>query len=212
MIFKDKFVLSNAKKYAYKCHKNVNQRYDNKPYSIHLDMVYNYAIKYLTIIIASGKYSHEYIINVLAACYCHDIIEDARETYNDVLKRTNKDIAELVYALTNEKGKNRAQRACDKYYDDMKQVPLADFIKICDRLANTKYSTTKGSRMSSAYAKEYKHFKEKLYKDEYKPMFDELEELLFSEHTQSNSKFFIRFMNASIKILDFLSKLRHEKK
>ena len=33
----------------------------------------------------------------------HDVIEDCRETYNDVNKATNEEIPELAYALTNEK-------------------------------------------------------------------------------------------------------------
>jgi hypothetical protein len=33
----------------------------------------------------------------------HDVIEDCRETCNDVKKATNEEIAELAYALTNKK-------------------------------------------------------------------------------------------------------------
>ena len=87
-------------------------------------------------------------------------------------------VADLAFALTNEKGKNRSQRASDKYYNDMKKVKNADFLKVCDRLANVKYSVSKGSGMSEAYRRENKHFKDILYRVELKPMFDELEEML----------------------------------
>ena len=70
--------------------------------------------------------------NVLCACWVHDIIEDARETYNDVKKNTNETVAELAFALTNEKGKNRNERANDKYYQEMQETPNAVFIKYCD--------------------------------------------------------------------------------
>jgi ATP phosphoribosyltransferase regulatory subunit HisZ len=57
------------------------------------------------------------------AALFHDSIEDARLTYNDVLSIAKeymtegyaKASTEIVYALTNEKGRNRKERANEKY-------------------------------------------------------------------------------------------------
>ena len=62
------------------------------------------------------------ILPVLFGAYFHDSIEDARLTYNDVMKIAKKLMSdeqaflatEIVYALTNEKGRNRHERANEK--------------------------------------------------------------------------------------------------
>lgn len=66
--------------------------------------------------------------------------------------------AEIVYALTNEKGRNRSERANDKYYSDIRETPFAPFVKMCDRFANMSYSSMKNSRMIDVYKKELEHF------------------------------------------------------
>jgi hypothetical protein len=43
------------------------------------------------------------------ACWGHDTIEDTRTSYNDAANHLGKDAADIVYAVTNEKGKNRAE-------------------------------------------------------------------------------------------------------
>jgi len=101
--------------------------------------------------------------DVLAGAWVHDIIEDARENYNDVLRSTNETVAEYAYALTNDKGKNRSERAGKKYYEGLKSYKHASFIKICDRIANTKFSKSSGGGMFKKYKKEFEEFKKHLY-------------------------------------------------
>ena len=101
--------------------------------------------------------------NVLAACWVHDIIEDARETYNDVKKETNETIAELAYALTNEKGRSRAERANEKYYQGIRETKNASFVKFCDRIANVTHSKNTRSRMFEKYKEENEEFIKKIY-------------------------------------------------
>ena len=100
------------------------------------------------------------------ACF-HDTIEDARLTYNDVLKIASQYISdkdkaimatEIVYALTNEKGRNRAERANEKYYEGIRTTPFASFVKFCDRYANMKYSFANKTSMAKKYAQELPHF------------------------------------------------------
>jgi (p)ppGpp synthase/HD superfamily hydrolase len=151
-------MLQKTKKYAIEKHRNVNQKYDEFDYEYHLNMVYEVALQFIHIIEEEEERE-----NVLCGCWVHDIIEDARESYNDVKKETNATIAELAYALTNEKGRTRQERANEKYYKGIRETKNASFIKFCDRIANVKYSKSKGSRMFQKYRDENDNFVSKIY-------------------------------------------------
>lgn len=157
--------IETARRYAFYCHKSVNHLYDDKPYEVHLDMVGENAKKFIHLIPSKDRE------NVIGAAYTHDVIEDTRKTYNDVLKVTNKVIANLVYALTNEKGKNRKERANSKYYRGIRKTKYATFIKLCDRIANVEYSKLKKNLMFEAYKKEHKNFVKSLKKKWWEKLF-----------------------------------------
>ena len=115
---------------------------------------------------------------VVPSAFLHDTIEDARMTYNDVVKflkefkgggfvlpegvrqHLEDQVPEIVYALTNEKGRNRGERANDLYYQGIRQTKFASFIKICDRLANIQYTMmfVFANRMLDVYRREYPEF------------------------------------------------------
>lgn len=174
---KKKTNLEKIKDYAFKCHANVNHKYDKKPYSVHLDMVYFFANQFINLI---DKNYQEY---VLCACYTHDVIEDCRETYNDVKKTCGYEIAEITYALSNEKGKTRKEIANKKYYKGIRKNDNFIFVKLCDRLANINYSMETKSNMLTKYRDEHKDFKRKLYKNKFKTMFELMElKLNYSEN------------------------------
>ena len=67
---------------------------------------------------------------------------------------------EIAYALTNEKGRNRAERANERYYSGIRSTPYAPFVKLCDRYANISYSCNgkNDTRMRMIYQKEWNHF------------------------------------------------------
>jgi (p)ppGpp synthase/HD superfamily hydrolase len=162
-------MIDKAKKYGCEMHAKVNHLYDGKPYETHLSIVERYCKKY------AGLVEEPQRENFISSAWVHDIIEDCRETYNDVKKELNEEIAELVYAVTNEKGKTRKERASEKYYSEMKLVPNAVLLKLCDRLANVYYSAQSGSRMLKAYKKEHEEFKILLFDEKYKEVFEEIE-------------------------------------
>lgn len=164
--------VRKAAEYAILCHEQTNHTYDGWPYSLHLESVYEYALKYRHLI------PKEDINDVLAACWCHDTIEDTRQTYNDVKKVTNTAVADIVYAVTNNKGKTRTERADATYYNEIKLQPYATFVKLCDRLANIEYSKRKESRMFEVYKNEHHHFVLMTYDIKYDEMFAEMESLL----------------------------------
>jgi len=161
-------IIDKAMMYAIKCHSETNHLYNGEPYHIHLRMVYNEAVKYSYLVSEADR------DNFLAAAWVHDVIEDCRQTYNDVLKATNKDVAELAYALTNEKGKSRKERANDKYYDGINACRYASLLKVCDRIANLKYSIQTKSRMADMYIKENEDFLNKIYVSGFVDAFNDL--------------------------------------
>lgn len=161
------------KEYAILCHQLVNHKYDGYPYSHHLQMVVNTAMKYQYLL---PDYIRE---TVFDACWAHDILEDTQETYHNLKEATNTAVADIVYACTTEKGRNRAERANDKYYQGIRETPYATFVKLCDRIANVTYSKQQGSGMFEKYKKENGHFKQQLWDKEYAEMFDELTRLFY---------------------------------
>ena len=128
--------LVEIQMYAFIAHANVNHKYGDSdlPYSFHLAAVVATAKRYRHLIPA------EDFNDVVAGCYCHDIIEDARESYNDVKKKINKLVAEIAFACSNDKGRNRKERAGEPYYKGIREQKYASFVKLCDRIANGLYS------------------------------------------------------------------------
>lgn len=168
-------VADRARSYALQCHQATNHFYDDKPYSFHLQMVVKAAEQFFT-----EAHSEEARDMIRAGCWVHDVIEDCRQTYNDVKDAVNEDVAELAYALTNEKGRNRAERANEKYYAGIRATPYATYVKLCDRIANVTYSKQFGNKgMWKKYRKENAHFIEQLQPGpELKPLLDHLDTLL----------------------------------
>lgn len=163
-------IVDTAKKYAIQCHEKTNHLYDNKPYELHLNMVFYYADKYSYLLKRD-----EYVI-AIASAFAHDVIEDTRETYNDVKKVLGETIADVVYALTNEKGKTRDERANENYYKGIRNCDIATYVKICDRLANVTYSSqNKQSGMFKKYKKEHPEFCEKIFKHRFLKMIVDLD-------------------------------------
>lgn len=151
-------LVRRAKEYAIGCHEATNHTYDgDKPYSVHLELVAQVALKYKALLPEAARDI------VVCAAYCHDVIEDCRQTYNDVRKAVdNAEIADIVYACTNEKGKNRNGRANEKFYTELNENKLAVFVKLCDRIANVSYSKGYNSPKFTMYYKENEDFIAKL--------------------------------------------------
>ena len=165
--------IEYSKKEASELHDiKCNQKYgDDVPYSFHLNMVAELVIRYGNLVC---EYPY-HIIPIVFGAYFHDAIEDARQTYNDIKKIALKYMTEyqaniateLVYALTDEKGRNRAERGSEKHYEDIRNTMYAPFVKWCDRYANTSHSIKVGDRMAETYKKEMPNFVEKLGGDRY---------------------------------------------
>jgi (p)ppGpp synthase/HD superfamily hydrolase len=159
--------------YAVERHKRTNHYYDHHPYSFHLEMVVAAAEKFIHLIAPQDR------DKVLGACWAHDVIEDTRATYNNVKDAIGVEVADIVYALTNEKGRTRAERANDKYYAGIRANYWAIFVKCCDRIANMEYSMNHAQNgMIATYRREYAHFKLMLVHPDFKALFDLLDSFM----------------------------------
>ena len=165
-------MINKSKEYAIKCHTDTCHYYDTHLYSYHLQMVVDFANKFIHLIPEKDRDV------VISSAWCHDLIEDTRNTHSDVLKATSLEVAEIVYALTNEKGKTRKERANEKYYAGIRNTTYATFVKLCDRIANIQYSMSQRSRMLEMYRKETPDFINTLYDEKYDEMFEYLEILV----------------------------------
>ena len=149
-------------------HQSVNQLYNHYlPYEFHLRLTASYVTRFGHLLDIGA----DELQTLYAAAFYHDSIEDARLTYHDVQKAFRElnetgcqihvdDAAEAVYALTNEKGRTREERADDRYYAGIRSTKYAPFLKMCDRLANVRFSTLFGvrQRMAEVYQAEMSHF------------------------------------------------------
>ena len=139
--------------WIFKQHDDTNHMYDTYlPYSFHLRMVSNVAKDYIHLLPKNLQ------VPAILAAWGHDLIEDTRVSYNDVKKELGYDAAEIVYAVSNEKGKNRKERANDKYYKGICETPGATFVKLCDRIANVQYSKMTKSIQFEMYKEENENF------------------------------------------------------
>lgn len=170
----------DAKQFAINEHSFINQTYAGKyPYDLHLNLcmeVFNY--------FRDKIYFPEGFDLKAAedALPLHDTLEDSwRLSYNDLLVHFGFKVAEIVYLLKEEKGRTRAERHNHKYFTGIASMDEAILDKLCDNIANVIFGCYSGSGMYKKYKAEYPTFKSYLYKEEFKIMFDLLEQIYFED-------------------------------
>ena len=164
---------------ASEIHGDVNQNYgENKPYIFHLLDVFD-CVKSFGFQSCNNE---EDVLGIVAGALFHDSIEDARLTYNDVkselklcgLSENQVFIgSEIAYVLTNEKGKTRAERTNEKYYEGIRSTKYAPMVKYADRIANLRFSVMNAIeheskeciRKAKMYIKEMDHFNESVIRE-----------------------------------------------
>lgn len=155
-------------------HNDTNHKYGDGSYTIHLSHVVDVGYRFIRLVQAELRPI------VIAALWLHDSIEDARLSYNDIVKAFVKGgvdredavkIAEIVRAVTNyTRGRNREERMPPECYEDIRNVLGARFVKCCDRIANVEF----GGK-SEMYKNEHAKFSSELYHNDLIDMFDYME-------------------------------------
>lgn len=157
-----------------------NQKYDgNLPYSKHLDFVHA-QYKRFNYLIGDGwvDYGTWTVLQSLEmGCYGHDLIEDARVTYNDIVEKVGPEVAEVIFCCTETAGRTREERHDLSYYQRCASNRLAVFVKLCDIMANVTYSILTKSKMYKKHKAEHEKTMKYLYREEFKPMYDYLDKL-----------------------------------
>lgn len=128
---------------AEKAHRN--QTYDIYPYMYHIRQV--------------AKIAEDlgYDESIILGCILHDTLEDTDLSYNDIKKAFGQEVAEIVYCVTDELGRNRDEKK-EKTYPKIKSNWKATVVKICDRIANVTHSKDYNKSMYEKYFKENNKF------------------------------------------------------
>lgn len=162
MIYSEKLVR-DAFFIAERAH--LNQTYDEIfPYMKHIHDVVDVLKRF-------GFNNNKIIIGAIL----HDSIEDDALTYNKIKRHFGEEIAEIVYCVTDESGRNRQEKK-KKTLPKTATNQDAIVIKLGDRIANIEH----GGKIDM-YKQEYSEFKGMLYLNspsDAKPMWEHLESLL----------------------------------
>jgi (p)ppGpp synthase/HD superfamily hydrolase len=164
--------VEKAKYFSIMEHNRANDYYYGHPYETHLTMVNDYAYKYLYLLDSA------YHDNVLAACWCHDLLGSTRVKYQDIAKLLNFDSAEIIRAVTSDpRGRTRKERLNGAILKEIQASKEATFVKVCERIANTIYTKIKKKEVYNVYRNEYFDFAEALFRHDLSPLFKELEKI-----------------------------------
>jgi (p)ppGpp synthase/HD superfamily hydrolase len=115
---------------------------------------------------------------LLAAAWLHDTVEDTDVTIEAVEQTFGADVADLVWRLTDEPGKNRRERH-ELTHRKIRGRSEAVGIKLADRIANVQSSAEERSHLRGMYRAEYPQFRADLYRaGEFDELWAELDRLL----------------------------------
>lgn len=144
-------IFKKARDFALNVHGT--QKYGDKPYIVHLDEVAKVA----------KEFGCDY--EIIVAAYLHDIIEDTKIPYKVIKDLFGLRVAEMVYCVTDELGRNRKERK-EKTYPKIKSNKDAIKLKLCDRIANIR-NAIKNNRKEkiNMYFKEHYGFSKILSND-----------------------------------------------
>lgn len=156
-----------------------DQMYGDAPYLTHLVQVAMTLVRFGYHPGVGTLEEQDIARNLLVAAILHDVIEDTEVTRQEVIDEFGEEVALLVYAVTNEPGRNRKERHA-RSHPKLFSIPHAMTLKLADRIANVENCHATGSNLLYMYRKEWKAFKEKLFDKAEAPeiMWNYLEQLI----------------------------------
>jgi (p)ppGpp synthase/HD superfamily hydrolase len=147
-------LIRRAFRLAYDAH--AAQKYSgDDPYLLHLFDTYNVLL----------LFDHREP-ELLAAALLHDVIEDTPINYRGVLEATNEAVAEIVYACTDELGRNRRERKVRTLQHlhawTTQRGEAALTVKLADWIANVRCALRDNTRKDKLqmYRKDWAEFSE----------------------------------------------------
>lgn len=151
-------LYSKMLEYAMKQHGD--QKYDKgMPYIVHLVGVSNIASRF-------GYHVDDielgYKVHVVALG--HDLLEDTKTKYRNLVDLFGEEIAEAIYALTDEKGRNREEKNA-KTWPEIRKNMIASIVKPCDRIFNLETSLANNSHQLKRYISEHTTLRSVLYSE-----------------------------------------------
>jgi len=163
-------LIDKAKRFAIEAHGD--QKYGKHPYEYHLRKATRVIDKFFF-----GE--KEYLI---VCTWLHDTIEDSDVTFRDVFDEFGRNIARIVYAVTDEPGKSRQERHERTYPKLIAAGYEAIAVKLADRIANVENSLKYNHDLFKMYRKEYRGFRDALrLPGELKDMWAHLDNLISSD-------------------------------
>lgn len=134
-------ITEQAEMFARGAH--AGQKHGDRPYWTHLRDVAK-----LTVSWGLGS------PNIVCAAWLHDTIEDTGVTYQHILELFGRSIAEIVWGVTDELGRNRRERK-DKTYPKIFKSPECTAVKVADLYDNVKKSVASKDKYLQMYIREW---------------------------------------------------------
>ena len=176
-------MLNEIEIYAKRAYQEANCLYDGRDYfDSHVSDVIAIVKEHSGIFV----YTNDYLVT-LGGAATHDLIEDAKQTFNNIKEVCGYDIAKITLAVTDVHAENRLMRhllTMHKTVSDYRAIIL----KMCDIYANASYSKKSRSSMYKKYITEYayrkpifiealKWYKDKLQTEELNKLWKKLDEV-----------------------------------
>jgi len=151
----------SSNKYRFKCAQRLaceahtDQKYGDLPYEHHLQNVVDVLIRF------GFDLHNEDEADILIAAWLHDSLEDTNLSLNKIEAYCGAEVADIVYRVTDEPGKNRKERK-EKTYPKIRESEKAIQLKLADRIANVKNCIDNNSSLLKMYQKEHQSFVDNL--------------------------------------------------
>lgn len=123
---------------------HIGQKHGDRPYHAHPQEV--------VAVLHRMKQASDALV---CAAWLHDTIEDTPTSYQDLKRLFGREVAELVWAVTDELGRNRKERK-ERTYPKIFSTFESTILKLADTVANVEASLKDGGdKLLQMYAKEW---------------------------------------------------------
>jgi hypothetical protein len=151
--------LELAKNMATAAHSG--QRYGKFPYTHHLFGTWDVLRKFGFLENDPDPDKRKRSQRLILAAILHDTLEDTDLTYWELAKAFGQEVADLVFAVTNEPGANRKERFA-RTYPKIRAHPDGVVLKLADRIANVIHALQANPDILRMYRGEWPEFERAL--------------------------------------------------